>query len=514
MASYQKGITLEVQTRHHEVTGSCIYTTITYPNGEKFKFIVDVGLFQDEESEFLNRYLDFDISEIDHIFLTHNQVDHIGGVPACVKNGFSGNFYTTTKTRELLPIALFDSALIEELDSRQKKLQPFFNENDVINSLKLVKAYNFLDTFKISDNIDVTFIENGHLAGSAMILFRIKYKSERLNVLFTGDYSSSNYFFIPKKIPKWIKKLENLVIVTESTYGTTLSTDINKTFDEDIPKIIDSGKSILIPCIAQERYEVILAHLKTLQDERKIGKNIPIYLDGNLAIKYLRKFTGFYGEIFLPENINYVSENDNREEIISAPYQKIILTTSGMCSNGPAQTYLAHIIDNNSWATYFTCYQASETIGKKIIETNSGCKINIFGKETRLEMDIYSTSEFSSHAKQDELIDLLSSFNNISAILINHGDSEVKEAFREKLEELEICSCIKVLDRTRYYVLDKYGLIKEHNTKFVMSERSIQPSSSFKKNAEKTTNRRPVNTRTKFKVYAQTKLNYREFYGT
>ena len=181
-----------------------------------------------------------------------------------------------------------------------------------------------------------------------MILFRIKYKSEKLNVLFTGDYNSSNYFFTPKKIPKWVRKLENLVIVTESTYGTTLKSDVKETFDKDIVNIINSKKSILIPCIAQERYEVVLSHLKKLQDEGKIDVSIPIYLDGNLAIKYLRKFTSFYGEDFLPQNLKYVVDVDDKVEIVALSKQKIILTTSGMCSNGPAGTYLAHIIDDSN----------------------------------------------------------------------------------------------------------------------------------------------------------------------
>ena len=44
----------------------------------------------------------------------------------------------------------------------------------------LKNGYDFEKTITISENVKVTFFENGHLLGSALILFQFKYKAEIL----------------------------------------------------------------------------------------------------------------------------------------------------------------------------------------------------------------------------------------------------------------------------------------------------------------------------------------------
>lgn len=531
----QKNITFRIQARHQTVTGSSFFCTLIFPNSKTFDFLVDAGLFQEKEFLFLNKKLDFQATKFENIFITHNHSDHIGALPFLVKNRFNGKIHTSNKTKTLLPISLFDSAKIESKNASIAKVSPLYTSDDVSKTLQMVEGHEFEEVFAVDDNIQVTFLENGHLYGSALILISAKFKKEELNILFTGDYNPNNFFFTPKKLPYYVKNLKNLIIVQESTYGSDERKEAYGDFYNDIPEILNSGKSILIPCIAQERYEIILANLKNLQQDGKISLNIPIYSDSPLAHSYLEKYKKAYGTDFIPYGLEFV-EPAMRNVITTTSEQKIIISASGMCTNGPSELYLSQIISKDNWAVYFTCYQAEETFGRKLIEfynlldskkkkvdkklrknvsdyekskLEDSLKFEVNGTKNELKVSVYSTSEFSSHARQEELIDFLYKFNNISAILINHGEEDTKQAYKSKLKELKIAENIDIISREKYFVLNKDGIISKNNTKFLMKEIQVKEkhTSSFKKktNKDRTKTRYP---RTKIRIYQSASHSY------
>ena len=47
--------------------------------------------------------------------------------------------------------------------------------------------------------------------------------------------------------------------------------------------------------------------------------------------------------------------------------------------------------------------------------------------------EVMYTTEFSAHAKADEMIDFLNDFNHINFIIVNHGEPEVKEKFASRI---------------------------------------------------------------------------------
>lgn len=345
-------IKFSITARHEEVTGSCLSCAFIFQDGERFNFFVDAGMFMEEKYNFLNSTSDFDFSKSDTIFITHNHADHVGEMPIVVKKGFNGKFYTTKETKELLPISLYDAAKIEQIGPTP----PLFTEEDVTESLKMVYGYRYLESIYITDNVTATFLENGHMRGSAIILLQAKKENEELNVIFTGDYNDKNYFFTPKDLPSWVKNLNNLIIVQESTYGDSYSSDCTECFDNEVISAIDEKKSILIPCIAQGRYEVVLDHLAKLEELGKLN-NVQVICDGQLASAYLAKYRRAYKDFRLPKNILFVNDELTRMLVISSPKQKIVVTTSGMASNGPARVYIPEIISRSNWKVIFTCYQ-------------------------------------------------------------------------------------------------------------------------------------------------------------
>ncbi len=46
-----------------------------------------------------------------------------------------------------------------------------------------------------------------------------------------------------------------------------------------------------------------------------------------------------------------------------------------------------------------------------------------------------NTTEYSAHAKADEMIEFLNQFKNLKLVLVNHGESRTKNIFAELIVE-------------------------------------------------------------------------------
>lgn len=461
----------DIMSVHPEVTGSCNLVVVKLPNGETIKFIVDCGLFQEREYDQLNDSLPFDAEDVDFAIVTHNHVDHIGRLPFLVKNGFRGEIYTTESTSKLMPLALNDSYRILKGVFKRKNQRELYGETDVSDTMTLVKACNYFETLKANDNIKITFLENGHLIGAALVLVQISYpEHEDINILFTGDYNNKNMFFDITPVPKWVLELP-LTVVQESTYGYVDSDIVVKTFEDNVLKCVNNGGTVIVPVFSLGRAQECLYILKCMQDNEELDKNIPIYLDGKLAIKYtslyLMRELNIKEEMedFLPENLTFV-DKVSRPALLEDTEVKIILTTSGMGSYGPAQIYIPTYIARKNCLIQFTGYTSEGTLGARLKNTELGETVEVGGLLVKKRADVEYTTEFSAHAKADEMIEFLNQFENLKLVLVNHGHAEVKMSFAERILDEVSPKMVGILGREYFFRVNPYGLQKTLPTKF------------------------------------------------
>lgn len=461
----------DIMSVHPEVTGSCNIVTVRLPYGEKFHFIVDCGLFQEEEYMRWNNELVFNPANIDFCLVTHAHADHIGRLPFLIKKGYNGLIYCTDVTKNIMPSALKDSAKVLRENAKRKSEKALYDDVDVKQTLQHVRGYSFNEWIHVRAHVDVMFLSNGHLYGAAMILVRISYPKEKdINILFTGDYNNKNIFFDLEPIPKWVYSLP-LTIVQESTYGDMESSEIKEQFDTNILRYIDTRGSIIIPVFALGRMQEVLYYLKRLQENQLLPVDIPIYLDGKLGITYTMMceegLLGVNQEMrdFLPENI-IVVDKTTRGAIMQANSCKIIVTTSGMGSHGPAQTYIPNYITRNNTLIQFTGYVTEGTLGREIKETPRGETVKIRGILYKKEADVEYTSEFSAHAKADEIISFLRRFEKPNLVLINHGEFHTKEIFATRVLDEVNPKKVGVLGRY-FFRINPYGLVTSKSAKFL-----------------------------------------------
>ena len=462
----------DIMAQHEGVTGSSILVITKLPDGEKIKFIVDFGLFQEEEYWKHNSEILFDPATIDFCLITHNHVDHIGRLPLLVRNGYRNPIYTTYLTKGLLQYSLIDSYKVLKDTAKRKNEKCLYSEMDVQKTNLLVEDVAYEETFKVHDHIKVTFFKNGHLLGAALILVQIRDPGyEDINILFTGDYNSQNLFFKVPSLPKWVLKLP-LTIIQESTYGTRESTEIVASFKENVIKVLENEKTVVIPVFSLGRAQEILYILKSMQDNKEISKHIPIYLDGNLAIKYTEFYkrekvgSDFNRENFIPENFAYVTD-DSRYRLIESEDVKVIVTTSGMGSYGPAQQYIPQFLRKEGCLIQFTGYVAEGTLGRRLKDATRDETVSVSGLIVRKKANVDFTTEYSAHAKADEMIAFLQNFKNLKLVLVNHGEPSVKTKFAERIMDEVEPKDVGILGRDYFFRVGAYGLVKTLGTKFV-----------------------------------------------
>lgn len=459
---------VDISAKHDKVSGSCIEVTVHRPKCQ-VKFLVDCGLYQGEKDCEISNYANFDFqsTDIEFVLLTHVHADHSGRLPLLYRRGFTKRIFCTTDTDLLLGPALLDDEKVIGINAEKHNIRPLYTSEHVELTLNNVRTCDFGETIQPVEEINVTFFKNAHLVGAAMILVQIgDCDSERFNILFVGDYKKSNIYFAVSSLPEYVRNLP-LYIVCESTYGGIESCEMDEPkFDCNISNLIKADKkAIIIPALSLGRYQEISYRIKQGKEMQLFDPNIPVYFDGNLAHQYcdLYKYKlDIYSHMksFMPLNSKLVGK-ENREEVLNSDEQRIIVTTSGMGNFGPAAEYISKFIEREDAAIHFTSFLSPDSLGRKLVDTSNDSFVIVGGVVKRKVAEVFTTSEFSSHAKQDELLEFLSQFSNIRAVLVNHGETESKKAFAEACKEkLGNCREVAILGDGYTIRMNPYSIVK------------------------------------------------------
>ena len=481
----------DVTSFQKEVTGSCKSIVCKFPTtyGEyrTVHFLVDCGMYQEPDYLEDNEYLPVNPRKLDFVLVTHNHMDHIGRIPLLVKRGFGGRIFVNKVQKKMIATAYKDQLKIFENDFEATGKKPLYTEEDVNQTISQLIEVDFDTVYEVynpgtGDKISIIFFQNGHMVSASMIYVRIHpavfpkwmTSNKDMNFLFSGDYNKENTFTdIPRLTNLFLNK--RLIIDQESTYGYMDSSEVKKSFENNVLDAISSGKLIINCSIAQERSLQVLYAIRTLQDEGKIPPEIPIYLDGKLAYKYADKYMDLFkkgcGKIsfkvnpekIIPLSCKRIYKEKDRENVISMAGIKpgIVITTSGDGSHGPAIEYISSLIENPDVVFQFTGYTTKGSLGSKLKKSKFGSTVTINGKQLVRRAKICSTNEFSEHAKADELLDFLRQFKNIAYVMVSHGNSGVKEQYVEKVKkELNLQNKIDALYPSTVYRFYCKGLEK------------------------------------------------------
>jgi len=438
-----------------EVTGSRHLLEV---NGKKI--LLDCGLFQGHRklAAEKNRTLTVDPKEIDAIILSHAHIDHSGGIPFLVKNGFKGPIFSTFATRDLCNHMLLDSAYIQEKDAEymNKKLrkrgeeliEPLYSTDDACDALELFYGVSYEKAFVVTDGVVCSFYDAGHILGSSLIHLVIHEKEtdKRFTLGFTGDLGRKNLPILrdPQLMP------ETQILITESTYGDRLHAsilDAGNQLMEVINRTAKRGGKILIPAFSVERTQEIVYHINRLWQAKKIP-DIPIYVDSPLAANVTEVFVNhpecydrdtFQEFIINRKNpfgfgrLKYTRDVEESKAINTMNGPAIIISASGMCENGRILHHLKNNIEDERTTIMIVGFMAKHTLGRKILEKQKVVKI--FGESYRLRAEVVNMDAFSGHADRSDLLDYIGKIKGIEKIFLVHGEEEQAKKFKMYLNE-------------------------------------------------------------------------------
>ena len=409
------------------VTGS---RHLVEANGHRI--LLDCGLFQGRRKEAFEvnrRGGPCKDADVDVLVLSHAHIDHSGSIPCLVKGGFTGDIYCTSATRDLCAIMLLDSGDIHERDvefmNRKRKkegkapFEPLYTKEDAARSMENFIGVGYHRRREIVPGVHLTFVDAGHLFGSAHVLLEIDEKEtgKQIRLLYSGDIGRPGIPVI--RDPEPVKEGADALIM-ESTYGGRTHPpypEMQSALKRVITEAHKRKGTILIPAFAVGRTQQIIYELHKLYDNREIP-NIPVFVDSPMATRVTEVFRlhpDIYDaeirEFLLQDNHNnpfsfgrlrFTPTVEQSMELNEMKEPMIVISSSGMLEGGRILHHLKRRIGDSRNTIIITGWQAPDTLGRKVVEKAK--KVPIHGRMLPLRARVEVLTGFSGHADGPGLV--------------------------------------------------------------------------------------------------------------
>jgi len=438
-------------------------------NGKRI--LLDCGLYQGSRKhgyEVNCCFPYFDPKSIDVVILSHAHIDHSGNLPNLTVKGFTGNIYATHATRDLCQIMLADCARIQEGDVEWlnkhrikdglEAVGPLYSEQDAEACLRQFVTIGYDRPIPVADGVTATFIDAGHILGSAQVLLEVDDHSDgrKKRFLFSGDVGRGSNEVLRDPVP--VEDIDFLLM--ESTYGGRehdAPPGVDSHFAEIIRQAVRRGGKILIPAFAVERTQQLLYVLNDLFERGEIPE-IPVYVDSPLAVSATEIYRlhpecfnkEVYDSLFEKQNpfgfenltlIRSVMGSKALNQVIGVA---IIISASGMCEAGRILHHLKHNIGDPKATILFVGYCADNTLGRRIRDHEQ--EVPILGDRYKVRAKVETIDSFSGHADHSELLDY---FQRITGrkerVWLVHGEPENALKLRDALSAVH-SGCIEVAE--------------------------------------------------------------------
>jgi metallo-beta-lactamase family protein len=423
------------------VTGS---KTLIESNG--IRILIDCGQFQGIKPlrELNWEPLSILPSSIDFVLLTHGHLDHCGWLPRLVNQGFEGEIYCTSPTKDITKLILLDSAKIQEEEankaneehySKHEIAEPLYNVAQAEKVFPYFRVIKTNEVVTLDPQISAVYTNAGHILGACSIELTLENKT----LVFSGDIGRDDDLLVSPPVKP--KKADYIFL--ESTYGNRLhpDTDVKAELEMYINNTVQKGGTIIIPSFAVERAQTVMYLLWLLKEEGKIP-NIPYIIDTPMGIKVLDIFSNNRNWHRLPEEdftamcnmFTLVSDYQETIDTIYNKHPKVVIAASGMITGGRVLSYLERYIGLPETTVIIIGYQAEGTRGRKLLE---GAKdIKIHGKYYDVKANILEIESLSAHADQKGLLDWLSELKTKpTKVFLVHGENQAADELRIKIQE-------------------------------------------------------------------------------
>ena len=434
----------------HQVTGSCfLFET------EQTRFLVDCGLFQGNRITRAQNYapFPFDPRRLDFVLLTHAHLDHSGLLPRLSAAGFAGPIYTTPATKELIGVLLPDSAYLQQVEAERaarhgRDFTAVYGMAEVMRVLTQVKPVPYEAPFEPSPRIRVRLRDAGHILGSAIIEISVSEGSRLRKIVVSGDLGQPGRPILRDPTP--IADAE--ILLLESTYGDRDHKPLAQTLDELVMTLergLASNRGVvLVPAFAVGRTQEFLYYLNQLTRTGRLP-DLSVFVDSPMATK-VTQITARHLELFDEEarrlakggglpakasaRLTFTESVQESMALNRLQSGAIIVAASGMCDGGRIRHHLRHRLPNPHATVVIIGFQATGTLGRRLVDRAS--TVRIMGEEVPVRAEIVTLGGFSAHADQSALMEWSRHFGKApSMTFLVHGEEKSSAALGERLEK-------------------------------------------------------------------------------
>ena len=329
------------------VTGSCHQLNINAQSA----VLIDCGLFQGAETagkaNANTLEINFDITNLIALLVTHCHIDHVGRIPYLLAAGFNQPIYATSATAALLPIVIAD-ALKVGVTKNKRLIKLYLNK---LQQLIIPIEYNLwfplpVKSIALSSSAEIyssfntakaKFKPAGHILGSAyveielselninalsdkdrtnkiasiaindkidsrvnnqassQVTTQVNSRADKHRVVFSGDLGATYTPLLAG--PKSPYRADTLII--ESTYGDKNHGSRQQRthcLRQVIEKAVSDNGVVLIPAFSIGRTQELLYELEQIIHQRSdqpLWAQMEIIVDSPLAAKFTEQYIQF-----------------------------------------------------------------------------------------------------------------------------------------------------------------------------------------------------------------------------
>ncbi|RNF48785.1 MBL fold metallo-hydrolase [Marinomonas hwangdonensis] len=464
--------------KHHGavegVTGSCHELFVDDENS----VLVDIGLFQGAETsgagaDSKRLEIEFDVSAVRALVVTHVHIDHVGRLPYLLAAGFTGPIYCSKPSAELLPLVIEDAlkvgvtrnaSIIEAcLDRLAAQLVPLE-----------YKQWASIPLATEASNVQVRLCRAGHILGSAYVTFRVKNAEITSqgkpyhDVVFSGDLGAPYSPLLPA--PKSPYRADQLVL--ESTYGDRNHENRKtrrKRLQQSIEHALSDSGTVLIPAFSIGRTQELLYELEHIihQNKQKAvshtrsgvplkWEDMDIIIDSPLASRFTRVYRSLepYWDAEAKRRVNAgrhplsfeqvttIDDHDTHLKTVSYLQRQtrpaIVIAASGMCAGGRMVNYLKALLGDARNDVLFVGYQANGTPGRDILRYHDQPNgyVMFDGERYPIKVKVQQISGYSAHAGQRDLLNFIKGMRvRPGKVHLVHGDDRAKQTLKDMIEQ-------------------------------------------------------------------------------
>jgi metallo-beta-lactamase family protein len=408
------------------VTGSC---HVLHLDGKAY--LLDCGLFQGRRAESVERNSRFPLppDRISGVLLSHAHIDHSGNIPGLVRRRFSGPVYATGATCDLCEVMLTDSAKIQEEDARfwnerrakapSQHIEPLYTAADALATRPLLRRVDYDAPAEFAPGATATWLEAGHILGSACMLLDLPNGAGRTKLLYTGDLGRFGMPILRDPVSP-LPQCDYLI--TECTYADrrhSPADDLEQRLAWIIAQTRSVGGKVVIPAFSVGRTQhVVYTLAKAIA--KGIIEPLPIFVDSPLSVHATEVFarhpecydaeaSDFWrsqGDIFGRDRITYITDVEQSKGLNSLSEPCVIIASSGMCEAGRVLHHLKNNVEDERNTVVVVGFMAQHTLGRRIVERRE--EIKIFGRMYKLLCRVEVLNGFSAHADSADFATALS----------------------------------------------------------------------------------------------------------